>query len=476
MDPERAAGDLDPVHDQVVRHRPRLARVGVDQLERLVGRPRERVVHGRPALLVLVPLEQREVGHPEEPPGFAVDQLELAAEVQPQRAEHARDHGRLVGAEEHGRGRLGPERRQLLLGEELRNRRAHLALLVEHEVRETFRPPFLGERLQPVELCARELLRDAQVAHRRRVREDAELRPARQLGRVVDLEPEAEVGLVGAVAELCLVPGHALEGRLDLDVEALAPDPQHRPFHQREQLLAVREGHLDVELRQLLQPVGAQILVPEAARDLEVALEPGDHEQLLVGLRRLRQREEAAWLESRRDDEVARALGSLLGQDRRLDVDEPGRLHLRPDDRDRSGARADVPLHLRAPQIEPAVADPQRLVDVLLVELERQRLGARDDLERVHLQLDLAGRQVRVDRVRRAGDDLALGPEHELVADLVRRLRRLRGALGVDHAAARGRSRRGGRRTRARRGRAAAQPSPRGRSAGRRAPCAARPP
>ena len=36
-----------------------------------------------------------------------------------------------------------------------------------------------------------------------------------------------------------------------------------------------------------------EILVTEAARDLEVALETGDHEKLLVDLRTLREREEA---------------------------------------------------------------------------------------------------------------------------------------------------------------------------------------
>ena len=73
-----------------------------------------------------------------------------------------------------------------------------------------------------------------------------------------------------------------------------------------------------------------------------------------------------------------------------------------------------------AAEVEPAVAEAQRLVDVLLVELERERRAARDDLERVDLELDLAGRQLRVDRLGRAGDDLALGAEDELVADLVR--------------------------------------------------------
>ena len=64
-----------------------------------------------------------------------------------------------------------------------------------------------------------------------------------------------------------------------------------------EEVVEVGERHLDVELRQLLEPVGAQILVAEAARDLVVALEAGDHEQLLVDLRALRQREEAPGLQ-----------------------------------------------------------------------------------------------------------------------------------------------------------------------------------
>ena len=112
------------------------------------------------------------------------------------------------------------------------------------------------------------------------------------------------------------------ERRLELDAAALAPDPRDDPLDQPEQELLVGERHLDVELGQLLEPVGAEILVPEAAGDLVVALEAGDHEQLLVDLRALRQREEPPRLQARRHEEVARALGRRLAHDRRLDVDE----------------------------------------------------------------------------------------------------------------------------------------------------------
>ena len=56
----------------------------------------------------------------------------------------------------------------------------------------------------------------------------------------------------------------------------------------------VDERHLDVDLGELGLAVGAQVLVAEAARDLVVALDAADHEQLLEELRRLRQRVELA--------------------------------------------------------------------------------------------------------------------------------------------------------------------------------------
>ena len=137
-------------------------------------------------------------------------------------------------------------------------------------------------------------------------------------------------------------------------------------------------------------------------------------------------------LEPRRHEKVAGSLGRRLAHDRRLDVDEALGLHLLADDRDELRPRADVSLQLVPAEVEPAIAEAQRLVDVLLVELERERRARRDDVELVDLELDLAGRQVRVDVLRRARGDLALRAKHELVADVVRGRGRLRRALGVD--------------------------------------------
>ena len=55
----------------------------------LLRRPRERVVHRRPATVLLVTLEHREVVDPEEGEDLVVDQAELAAEMEPERTEYA---------------------------------------------------------------------------------------------------------------------------------------------------------------------------------------------------------------------------------------------------------------------------------------------------------------------------------------------------------------------------------------------------
>ena len=76
----------------------------------------------------------------------------------------------------------------------------------------------------------------------------------------------------------------------------------------REHEVLGRERDLDVHLRELGLPVGAQVLVAEALHDLEVAIHARDHQDLLEDLRRLRQRVELARVHAARHQVVARAL------------------------------------------------------------------------------------------------------------------------------------------------------------------------
>jgi hypothetical protein len=84
----------------------------------------------------------------------------------------------------------------------------------------------------------------------------------------------------------------------------------------------VTKRGFDIELGEFGLAVGAQVLVAEAAGDLEIFFHAGDHEELLVLLRGLRERVESAGCEAAGDEEVARAFGSAFREDGRFDFEE----------------------------------------------------------------------------------------------------------------------------------------------------------
>ena len=121
-------------------------------------------------------------------------------------------------------------------------------------------------------------------------------------------------------------------------------------------------------------------------------------------------------MRARRNEELARALGGRLVQDRRLELPEATVLEEAADDLGEPEADMDVAAHLIAAQVEVAVAQAQRLVDALVVELERQHRRGRQYLEPLDVHLDPARVQARVDRLRGTGADHALGLDDELGA------------------------------------------------------------
>ncbi len=104
---------------------------------------------------------------------------------------------------------------------------------------------------------------------------------------------QAHVGLVVAVPADRFVVAHAREGRLDFVAGGLERGLQES-FDDFEDRLRLGIGHLQVDLGELGLAIGAQVFVAEAAHDLEILVEAGDHQDLLEHLRRLRQGVESA--------------------------------------------------------------------------------------------------------------------------------------------------------------------------------------
>jgi hypothetical protein len=200
--------------------------------------------------------------------------------------------------------------------------------------------------------------------------------------RSTSLEAVAQVG--GVVAEPLhrLVPGEPRQRQRHVEPEDLAGGPLHEPLDHAHHVVGLDERHLDVELGELGLPVGAEVFVAEALRHLHVAVEAGHHQELLVELRRLRQREERAVVEPARHEVVAGALGRAPAEHRRLDVDEAELVEVVAHDLHHPAAEKHVLLHGRPAEVEPAVLEADLLAgQVGGARLEDGRLGLVEHLE-----------------------------------------------------------------------------------------------
>ncbi len=192
--------------------------------------------------------------------------------------------------------------------------------------------------------------------------EDGEAGRCRQLAQIVQLHAVAHVRLVRAEA----VDGLAIrEPREGVVVDRPVGDHgarhgQRHLLHPGHHVFLADEAHLQVQLGELRLAVAAQVLVAQAAGDLEVAVEAADHEQLLELLRTLWQRVDVAGLQARGHDEVARPLRRGLDEQRRLDLHEAGRVVDVPDGLHEPATREDALLQRLTAQVQVAVLEAQR--------------------------------------------------------------------------------------------------------------------
>src|SRR5262249_42618692 len=94
MDADGPARGLLTVQNQVIGLGPCASGFGIEQRQIFVARRRERVMNGIPALLVLVPLDEREVDDPREHITIDGNQVESSRKLHPQASEHRRHDGR----------------------------------------------------------------------------------------------------------------------------------------------------------------------------------------------------------------------------------------------------------------------------------------------------------------------------------------------------------------------------------------------
>ncbi len=223
--------------------------------------------------------------------------------------------------------------------------------------------------------------------------------------RSLETQPEAQIRPVQAETVHTIPIGQPGEGPGHLDLQQLFEQGGDQAFHHPHDVLFGDEGHLHIDLGELRLPVGPEVLIPEAAAELIIAIQAGHHQELLEELGRLRQGEELSRLHPAGHQVVPGPLRRALGEDGRLDLDKALAVQELPGHLGGPVPEEDILHDAGASQVQVAVLQPQGLGDVHLVvfELEGRGLGAVQQAQFRHHDLDLAGGQVRVDHLRRPG-------------------------------------------------------------------------
>lgn len=246
--------------------------------------------------------------------------------------------------------------------------------------------------------------------------EDLELHFLQLVGDVHQLQRDAQVGLVRTVAAHGLFERHVRE-LVELDIQHFLEQLAHHLLGDADDVALVEEAGLDVDLGEFRLAVGTQVLVTEALGDLVVAIEAGDHQQLLEQLWRLRQGEEVARVGTARHQVIARAFRRRPAEDRGLDVEEAVVVQVAANAAGDARTQLQLGGHLRTTQVDEAVAQAGFLAHIgIFIQRERRSLGLVQHFQFVAQYLDGARRHVRVARAFRAQAHLAGDLHHELAA------------------------------------------------------------
>ena len=221
---------------------------------------------------------------------------------------------------------------------------------------------------------------------------------------------------------------------LAIPLRELLEHAAHDGLNRVEHVFLGDKAHLDIELVELAgRTVGAGVLVAEAGRNLEVAVEARHHQVLFELLRRLRKGIELAGVHPARHQEVARAFRAGGGQDGRLVLSEASGHHPAAQAGDHVRPQHHVLVQLLAAQVQVAVlqADVFR-IGMVAKHRHRQLGGLGLDRNGPAHDLDLAGHEVRVHQVPVPGHDLAFHRDHALGAQALDRRKAHRARIEHD--------------------------------------------
>ena len=193
------------------------------------------------------------------------------------------------------------------------------------------------------------------------------------------------------------------------------------------------KAHFQIKLVKFArQTVGARVFIAETGGDLEIAVETGDHQQLLILLWCLRQCKEFACVDAAWHKKVARAFGAGCRQDGRRIFGEADIFHPAARFANDLCALDDIGVERFAAQIEKAVSQTRFFRIFLLTgNGQWQFFGLAQHGHAAGEDFNLPGRQMGIDRACAAGLHLAINGYDAFEAQCLQY--RQSGAIGIGH-------------------------------------------
>ena len=339
MNTNRSRPQLHSVQHDVVSQRTHRAGVRSKPpcLQIVFMRRSERMVRKRPALRLLVPLEERKISDPKK---FVIVAVTfLLEQLMPVRHTSAQSPNAPLrppqtpavrGSKAHPDHAVRLSPRPYSPPQPAQTNRpqrhpARLAHLRHRSGKHLFQPLEIVEDLGPllrqlrriqqskiVSLFARKLAYRGNMHSNHRQRrihaERFQITCSKDLANLTQLR-QTQIRLIDAVTSNRLIEGHPRKRREDCRSGHGECRIEKALNHGKNRLL-LRKRNLQIDLRELRLTVGAQVLIAEAAHDLEIPVAPRDHQYLLEQLRRLRQRIKAPCMDPARNQIIPRALGS----------------------------------------------------------------------------------------------------------------------------------------------------------------------
>ena len=197
-------------------------------------------------------------------------------------------------------------------------------------------------------------------------------------------------------------------------------------------ILLLHEAHLAVDLRELRLAVGPEVLVAEAADNLEIAVVAGHHQQLLEGLGRLGQRVEGSRVHARGHHEVARPFRGGLYQIGGLNLHETLAVKVVAHLVGEAVPQGEGALERRTAKVEVAVFRTQVLTAVAdFLDRERRGHGLVEHIDAFEPYLDVAGGHLGV--LAGPFDNLSDSLDYIFASEAAGGLDKRMVSVGLDH-------------------------------------------